>query len=286
MKRSLLIICGLILAVLVCGCTSTKTNVISTPTTSPVNGTVPQQHYANGTYVAPPMILDVHSTMISVSPNPGIGGQNMTVSGQNFTPNGTASLYGLPNEVYTANVDENGNTSWSFVANVWFDNYQIYALDGNYTNTKSNTITLNVHPNYYSTPPPQSSSPSIWVNPNPVSVGQNVTISGQNFTPNGIAVLSLNNLTANVDENGNTSWSFTNGALAPYSIYALDGNSTGRKSNTITIYPILNDQPPIMLNDWTPTPTPTPAPSPFPSGLCVLLTVCVAALISMCKKRS
>ncbi len=248
MKRRIIIFGMLLFIILISGCTSTKTNVSSTPATSPLNGTVSGQYYGNGTNVASPIILDIPSTIISVSPNPGIEDQNVTVSGQYFTPNGTASLYGLPNEVYTANVDKNGNTSWTFVANIWYDNYQIYALDGNYTNTKSNTIALRVTHDYYLIPPPTSSSPSIWVNPNPVSMGQNITVSGQSFMPNGIAVLygdQQNNFTANVDKNGNTSWSFTNEGITPYPMYALDGNSTSRRSNTITIYPIFNDAPPL-----------------------------------------
>ena len=285
MKHILRMICIIVLVALICGCvSSTKDNVPSTPTLSPPNGTVPRQNDGNGTYAASPIILDVNSTTISASPNPGIEGRNVTVSGQHFTPDGTASIYGLPNEVYTANVDKDGNVSWTFVGKVWYDNYRIYALDGNYTNTKSNTITLNVNPDYYSTPPPPSSSPSIWVSPNPVSMGENLTISGQNFTPGGIAVLyryPQDNFTASVDKNGNTSWTFTNEGIAPYSVYAMDGNSTGKKSNSITIYPILNDAPPSAL---PPSPTPALAPTPFPGSPLAVLSIVMAALICLCKK--
>lgn len=96
-----------------------------------------------------------------------------------------------------------------------------------------------------------SPSPIISANPvNGVAVGTNITVSGQNFTPNGIAVLycTMEKYTAKVDNNGNTSWSITQMMIAPYPIYALDENSTSRKSNTITIYPILNDA------AYTPTP--------------------------------
>lgn len=81
-----------------------------------------------------------------------------------------------------------------------------------------------------------------------VASGTSITVSGQNFTPNGIAVLYgtgiPENYTANVDQNGNISLLITQAMLTPYQIYVLDENSTSRKSNTITIYPLLNDAPP------------------------------------------
>lgn len=101
----------------------------------------------------------VSSPIIEVSPNPGSEGRAVTVSGMNFTPNGTASLYGLPNAVYTSNTDKNGNVSWSFTDEVWLASYQIYALDGNYTNQKSNTVTLRVNPVYSSPMPPLNDFP-------------------------------------------------------------------------------------------------------------------------------
>jgi len=91
--------------------------------------------------------------------------------------------------------------------------------------------------------------------------GMNITVSGQNFTPNGTAILYSEyneSYTANVDKNGNTSWTFTNRAIAPYPIYAVDV-ATNTTSNTITVYAFLNDTPP------TPSPNTSilPSPSPF-----------------------
>jgi hypothetical protein len=91
------------------------------------------------------------------------------------------------------------------------------------------------------------SSPMISVSHNNVFLNQSVTVSGQNFTPNRMAVLyvvwtgynSSQNYSARVDTNGNTSWSF-NVRIGEYSIYALDGNSTSKKSNTLTISASLN----------------------------------------------
>jgi hypothetical protein len=118
-----------------------------------------------------------------------------------------------------------------------------------------------------------SPSPVIFTNMNP-GPDMSITITGQNFTPNGIAVLhSLNDsYTANVDANGNTSWTYTNGFIAPYQIYAVDMN-TNVTSNTITVSP--------RLNDYTPSPTPTP----FPASLFIILSICSGALIYMHKKK-
>ncbi len=96
--------------------------------------------------------------------------------------------------------------------------------------------------------------------------GENITVSGQNFTPNGTAILyclGTNVSTANADKNGNTSWAYTNGWISPYPVYAVD-ITTNVTSNTITVLPV--------LNDYTPTPTPTPVPTPFPGveGICAI----------------
>ena len=80
-----------------------------------------------------------------------------------------------------------------------------------------------------------------------VASGSNITVSGQNFTPNGIAVLYGTGIpesyTANTDQDGNITLLITQAMSTPYQIYALDENSMSRKSNTITIYPLLNDAP-------------------------------------------
>jgi hypothetical protein len=119
-----------------------------------------------------------------------------------------------------------------------------------------------------------SPSPFISTDMHP-GAGMNITVSGQNFTPNGTAILYSIGTTANVDRNGNTSWTYTNGAIAPYPIYAVD-IITNTTSNTITVLP--------MLNDYTPTPTPTP--SPFAGTLLILLSICTATLICIGTKRS
>lgn len=106
------------------------------------------------------------------------------------------------------------------------------------------------------------------------SRGLNVTVTGQNFTPDGTAILYGSNYTfstATVDKTGNVSWTYTNPMIAPYPIQAVD-MITNTTSNTITVL--------SSLNDWKPTPTPTP----FPAGLWVLLTVYVAAMINIGKK--
>jgi hypothetical protein len=94
------------------------------------------------------------SPIISTDYNYTLVGQNITVYGQNFTPNGTAVLYGLP-EGYTSNVDKNGNTFWSFTPNMT-TTFAIYALDGNSTNRRSNTITLIALPVVSDMPTPPS----------------------------------------------------------------------------------------------------------------------------------
>jgi hypothetical protein len=107
--------------------------------------------------------------------------------------------------------------------------------------------------------------------------GMNITVSGQNFTPNGTAILYSEyneSYTANVDKNGNTSWTYTNRAIAQYPIYAVDV-ATNTTSNTITVQAFLNDYPP----------TQTPTPSPFAGTLLILLSICTATLIRMHRKR-
>lgn len=86
-------------------------------------------------------------------------------------------------------------------------------------------------------------APVISTNSVYVSELQNVTVFGQCFTPNGTAVLygAPENHTANVDENGNTSWTYYQTPASSYTIYAIDGNSQSRKSNTITLVPTLHD---------------------------------------------
>lgn len=141
-----------------------------------------------------------------------------------------------------------------------------------------------------------SSSPTISTNPY-TAPGMSITVSGQNFTPNGTAVLSsINNksYTANVDKNGNASWTYTNVLIVPYPIYAIDG-TTNRKSNTITIMPQLNDYTPTPTHGTSTSPmfpsippdnTLSPTPSPFPENLFVLLSICTATLIYILKKKS
>ena len=102
-------------------------------------------------------------------------------------------------------------------------------------------------------------SPSPVISADPVlnvATGTNITVSGQNFTPNGIAVLYSTgypeSYTAKVDKNGNITWLITQARIVPYQIYALDENSTSRRSNAITIY---------SLNDATYTPSSIPSAS-------------------------
>jgi hypothetical protein len=206
--------------------------------------------------VAIAFIVSVGGECECMSPSPVISaypvmnvasGTNITVSGQNFTPNGIAVLYGtgIP-ESYTANVDHNGNISF-LITQAMLTPYQIYALDENSTIRKSNTITI--YPLLNDAP---RSAPVISAEPVVrVVVGTNITVTGQNFAPNGTAVLYSipdygipSNHTANVDQNGNIVWSFTNGMIMPYTIYALDENSTSRQSNNVSIYPMLNDATP------------------------------------------
>lgn len=117
-----------------------------------------------------------------------------------------------------------------------------------------------------------------------------VTLLGYDFTPNGTAVLygiptfvKVSNMviTANVDENGNTSWTFKVEQMKQYNFYALDENSTYRSSNNITIGPFLNDATPPMEPKPTPTPTPTPTPKPTPglSSDVTLLAFIVTCII-------
>lgn len=99
--------------------------------------------------IALAFILTISGEGYCISPSPiislqQISGQNITIYGQNFTPNGTAVLYGLPN-VYTSNVDGSGNISWSFSKSI-DSSYLIYALDGNLTSRKSNAISLGNYP--------------------------------------------------------------------------------------------------------------------------------------------
>jgi hypothetical protein len=77
------------------------------------------------------------------------------------------------------------------------------------------------------------------------------------------------NYSADVDANGNTSWTFSFG-LATYTIYALDGNSIRGKSNIIAISANLNDRP----------------PSPgFPMDITVIAMVFAGAML-MIRERS
>lgn len=125
----------------------------------------------------------------------------------------------------------------------------------------------------YCTSPPPTISANLGTAP-----GMSITVSGQNFTPNGTAILYNNeSYTANVDETGNTSWTYTNVFIAPYQIYAIDV-TTNNKSNTLTIKP--------QLNDYPPTSGTSPTPSPFLESLFVLLSICTTTLIYILKKKS
>jgi hypothetical protein len=120
-----------------------------------------------------------------------------------------------------------------------------------------------------------------------VAAGTNITVSGQNFTPNGIALLYVYSETylANVDKNGNASWSYREFSITPYSIYALDGNSTDRKSNEITIYPLLNDA--TMAPTTSPTPAPTTSPA-LPMGTTFTTLIAAGAvllIVGLLKKK-
>lgn len=134
------------------------------------------------------------------------------------------------------------------------------------------------------------SGDSYSVSPSPViSIGHvtnhnmassDFTLLGYNFTPYGLAVLygiprfndSKMVITASVDENGNTSWTFTVGPLREYNFYALDENATNRSSNNITIIGPLNDATPPLEPSPTLTPTSTPTPKPTP-GLSLDVTL-------------
>lgn len=105
------------------------------------------------------MILDVPPPTIVISPNPVLTGETVKVSGQNFTPNQTASLYGIPTEVYTENIDQNGNVTWHFIANAWWNGNQIYAMNGNYTTNMSNTVTLSIESGSPPMPPLNDAPP-------------------------------------------------------------------------------------------------------------------------------
>lgn len=93
--------------------------------------------------------------------------------------------------------------------------------------------------------------------------GENITVSGQNFTPNGTAILYITDtmgFTANVDKDGNTSWTYTNPMIAPYPVYAVD-TTTNVTSNTLSVQ--------AFLNDYPPTPTPILSPTPI-EGICAI----------------
>lgn len=112
-------------------------------------------------------------------------------------------------------------------------------------------------------------SPAISTDMHP-GPGESITVSGQKFTPNGTAILysvGAELSTANVDKNGNASWTYTNHWIGPYPIHAVD-ITTNTTSNTMTVFPVLNDNIPSP----TSSPTPTPIPTPFPGieGICMI----------------
>lgn len=115
--------------------------------------------------------------------------------------------------------------------------------------------------------------------------GSDFTLLGYNFTPNGTAVLygipifndSKMVITANVDENGNTSWTFEVEPLRQYNFYALDENAMNSSSNNITIIGPLNDATPPL--EPTPTPTSTPKPTPGLSSDIIILAFIVTGII-------
>ncbi len=111
---------------------------------------------------------------------------------------------------------------------------------------------------YCITPSPVISTNSVYI-----SEFENVTVFGQSFTPDGTAILygAPENHTANVDKNGNTSWTYYQTPAGPYTIYALDGNFPGRKSNIITLVPTLHDA--TLQPSYEPTATLAPTPAPF-----------------------
>ena len=123
-----------------------------------------------------------------------------------------------------------------------------------------------------------------------VATGTNITVLGQNFTPNGIAVLYgtgyPESYTANVDKNGNITWLITQAMIAPYQIYALDENSTSKKSNVITIYPLLNDAtntpssiPSASIEMPIVSDMPTPPSPAFQTEIAVFSLLATCALI-------
>jgi len=132
--------------------------------------------------------------------------------------------------------------------------------------TATTFITVVSGKGYYITP-----SPIISANVSNIYAGENITFTGQNFTPNSTAVLYYNiwNYSSNVDENGNVSWTFIVWQQDTNTIYALDNNSTDRISNTLTV------------NNSGPTPhIPYPTPG-FPMDTTVIALIVTGAILTI-----
>jgi pimeloyl-ACP methyl ester carboxylesterase len=200
---------------------------------------VTQTVTANSTCSATPTLI---STPASVQQANG----TFTVTGSNYTPNGTVRRFIIPpggsqQEISSTTANASGNVNWTF-APACSDPVgatTLWAVDAA-TNRQSNTVAQTVTANSTCTPAPTLSS-------SPAAVQQangSFTVTGSNYTPNGTvrrftippggSQQEISSTTASAS--GQVNWTFSPACTDPVgttTLWAVDG-ATNRRSNNVT----------------------------------------------------
>ncbi|KZX17108.1 bacterial Ig-like domain protein [Methanobrevibacter cuticularis] len=128
--------------------------------------------------------LDTNSTIV-VSPNPVSIGENVTVSGQLANYTGVASVNVTVDGTLSNVAVNNGYWELNYTTNRTDTDLEVivsFAGDGNYYAFSNSTIfTVNK----------SSTNSTVVVSPNPVSIGENVTVSGQLANYTGVASVNV-----------------------------------------------------------------------------------------------
>lgn len=169
---------------------------------------------------------------IKVSPATVNRGRTVTITGHDFTPNGTVDL-GTTNSTDTATADDLGNFAGQVSAPEVPGIYTITAIDQSTSHSASakyRVIGAQTHPRI-------SAFPRL-VNP---STGVRFTVSGKDFTPDGTVNIYIGNLgcvgTVASDAQGYISGSFVVSLTLPgtYTITAVDAVTWTTASTTLIV---------------------------------------------------
>jgi predicted outer membrane repeat protein len=142
------------------------------------------------------------NSTIVVNPNPAQIGENITVSGQLANYTGITSVnVTVDGSLFTVSVNNGGHWELNYTTNRTgtFDIVVSFADDSNY-DAFSNSTTFTVNKN--------STNSTIVASPNPVSVGENITVSGQlaNYTRVSSINVTIDGMLFNVAVNGSGYW--------------------------------------------------------------------------------